>query len=128
MTNLIRLIVRAAPVALGLGVAGLAIAATGDAKSEPVRCEIQTSTANGMVTLEGIVHSDVALSGTYQFRVTGSDGGNSSNISQGGYFTAGPEGAVTLGSVMLGGNGANYDASLELMADGKTIACANETI
>ncbi len=128
MTNLIRLMVRAAPVAFGLGVAGLAVAATGEHKSEPVRCEIQTSSANGMVTLQGVVHSNVALSGTYQFRVTGSGGGNSSNISQGGYFTAGPEGAVTLGSVMLGGSAANYDATLELMANGKTIACDSESI
>jgi hypothetical protein len=106
--------------AAGAGNAG----ATGEAEtSGPVRCEIQASSAAGMTTLQGVVHADTAVTGTYSFRVTGSGGGGSSNIQQGGMFAAGPEGPAELGQVMLSG-GSAYDARLEITADGTTLECS----
>jgi len=114
----------AAPLALGLGLAGAAIGA-GQAGSAPgpVQCEIRTSGANGVVALEGVVRSDVAVSGSYSFRVrsTGPSGG--SNIQQGGAFTAGPDNAVTVGRMTLGGN-AVYEATLEISAGAASVQCA----
>jgi len=114
----------AVPLALGLGLTGFAIS-TGQAEStsESVRCEILTNTQNGMVAMQGVVHADSAISGSYRFRVASASGGGNSNISQGGHFSAGPNDAVTLGQVMLGANAA-YDASLEVNANGATITCA----
>jgi hypothetical protein len=128
MTKLFRLMARSVPVAVGLAVAGMAVAATTTPGSGdgPVQCEIRKTNANGMTMLEGVVRADIALSGTYQFQVAGRGGGGSSNISQGGYFSAAPGTEVTVGSVML--SNASFDASLELIADGKTIACANDAV
>ena len=119
-----RIAARAVPLALGLGLAGFAISA-GQAESTdgPVRCEIQANTQNGMVAMQGVVHADVAVSGSYRFRVASAGGGGNSKISQGGAFSAGPDDAVTLGNVMLGGGG-SYDASLEVTSNGETIKCA----
>ena len=115
----------AVPALLGLGLMGAAMSAgqagTGDG---PVRCEIQTSATNGMIALEGMVYADAAISGSYKFRVVSAGGGGRSNIQQGGAFTAGPGGAVSLGRVMLGGAGASYDASLSITSNGATIECA----
>jgi hypothetical protein len=116
-----RFVVAAVPFALGLGIA----ISAGQAGSTdgPVRCEIQASTQNGMVAMQGVVHADVAINGSYRFRVSSAGGGGNSNISQGGGFAAGPERAVTLGRVMLGAS-AVYDASLEVTSNGATITCA----
>jgi hypothetical protein len=115
----------AAPALIGLGAAGFA-ASAGQAGStvEPVRCEIQATAANGMIALEGILHTDVALTGSYVFKVKSSGGGGSSNIQQGGYFTADPAHPATLGTVMLGNSGGTYNASLEITSNGKTLACS----
>ena len=108
---------------IGAGAAGLAMAAGGDGAGEgPVRCAIETASAGGMLTLEGVVQADVAVSGSYRFRVVGTGGGGSSNVQQGGTFMAGPDAPATLGTVMLGGGG-DYDATLEVMADGMTVTC-----
>ena len=122
-----RFAARAVPLALGLGLAGIAISA-GQAESTggPVRCEILTDTQNGMVAMQGVIHTDAAISGSYRFRVASAGGGGNSNISQGGNFSAGPDDAVTLGQVMLGAN-AVYDASLEVTSNGATIKCAERT-
>jgi len=119
-----RFVARAVPLALGLGLVGFGIN-VGQAESTdgPVRCEILTETQNGMVAMQGVVHADTAINGSYRFRVASAAGAGNSNISQGGHFTAGPDGAVTLGQVMLGAN-AVYDASLEVTSNGTTITCA----
>jgi hypothetical protein len=121
-----RISARAVPLLIGLGAAGLAIGAghAGSASGEPVRCEIQASSTSGMIALAGVVHADVEVSGSYRFRVASAGGAGGSNIQQGGNFTAGPDGAVTLGNVMLGGQGAVYDATLEIISGGKTVECA----
>jgi len=123
----------AASVLLGLGAAGFATAdgqpeaAPGAAYAEPLRCEIVASPADGMIALEGVLHTDAAISGSYTFRVVSFGGGGSSNIQQGGEFSAGPNAPATLGTVMLGNPGGAYKATLEVIANGKTLACAEQT-
>ena len=115
----------AAPVVLWLGVAGFAMGAgQADSSTDPVRCEIQATAANGMIALEGVLHTDVALTGSYTFKVTSSGGAGSSNIQQGGGFAADPNQSTTLGTVMLGNSGGTYNASLEILSNGRTVACS----
>lgn len=120
-----RFAIAAAPLLLGLGLAGATIGSgtAGPAAAGPLRCEIAATKANGMVTLEGVLRADQPVTGSYTFRVTGAGGGGSTNIAQGGGFMAGPEGPVSLGQVMLGG-GSAYDASLEVSAGGATVTCS----
>lgn len=91
---------------------------------EPVRCGFQVVSAGGATAIEAIVAADLAVTGSYQLRVTGSGGGGRTNISQGGPFAAGPDAEVTLGRVMLGNRGASYDAVLSISANGRTVECA----
>jgi hypothetical protein len=120
--------IAAATVLLGLGAAGFATAdGQPSAGNEPLRCEIVASPANGMTALEGVLHTDIAISGSYSFRVVSFGGGGSSNISQGGEFSAGPNEPATLGTVVLGNSGGSYKATLEVIANGKTIACTERT-
>lgn len=108
----------AIPLVVGFGLAGAAMGASqADSAGGPLRCEIETRSANGMVVLAGVVHADTAVNGSYRFRITGAG----TEIDQGGAFTAGP-GAVTLGRATLGGDGA-YDASLTVTADGHAVEC-----
>ncbi|WP_353646775.1 curli-like amyloid fiber formation chaperone CsgH [Mesorhizobium sp. WSM2239] len=117
---------RAAPLLLGLGAAAIAAGAgQAGSESEPVRCEIRAETSGGMTTLEGVVRADKAVSGSYRFRVKSSGASGSSNIDQGGAFTAAPASPETLGSVMLGSRGARYDASLTVTVNGKKIECSD---
>jgi hypothetical protein len=124
--------IAAATVLLGLGAAGFATAdgqpEANAGSSEPIRCEIVASAASGMTALEGVLHTDTPISGSYSFRVVSSGGGGSSNISQGGEFFAGPNEPATLGTVMLGNSGGSYKATLEVIANGKTIACTERTV
>jgi hypothetical protein len=115
---------RAMPLLLGLGVAGLAMAA-GEASSsdEPLRCEIKADSANGMIMLQGVIRSDVPVSGSYRFKVASAGGAGNTNMSQGGDFTAIPGEEVLLGKVVLGNAGAIYDATLQIESDGMTVEC-----
>jgi CsgH protein len=101
-------------------------ASGGDAASQgPLRCEIQKSAANGLLSLAAVVHSDAAVSGSYSFRVVSGGHGGSSNIDQGGAFAADPAAAVTLGTVMLNTD-ASYTATLTVKAGGTTVACSDK--
>jgi hypothetical protein len=123
----------AAAALIGLGAAGFATAdgspdaAPGAAYDEPIRCEIVASPAKGMIALEGVLHANAPISGSYRFRVVSHGGGGSSNIQQGGEFFAGPNEPASLGTVMIGNGGGSYDARLEVIANGKTIACTERT-
>ncbi len=109
---------------LGVAVAGVAVnAIAAESHAAPLRCEIRTSSMNGMTTVEGLVHATAAVTGSYQLRILSSGSSGNSDIEQGGLFAAGPEGSVTLGQVTLGGGG-SFDASLELTSDGTTVSCS----
>lgn len=121
------------PLALlaGSGILGLGfvMAASDHASaggSSELRCEIYQSHRGGGVVLEGVVFSGSAVNGSYQFTVTKSGGGGSSNINQGGEFSVGAGGKRTVSSVSLGGDG-GYSATLRVTADGHTTACKERT-
>jgi hypothetical protein len=118
-----RLALPVLPLALGLGAAGALAAGQVGSASGPLSCEIEATPAAGMIVLEGLVHADQDVRGSYRFRIKSAGRSGSSNVSQGGSFAAGPGAAATLGKVMLGNNGA-YDASLEVTADGARVECA----
>jgi len=112
----------------GLGAAGIAIGAgQAGTAAGPVRCEIRVDSTNGTTRLEGVVHADKAVSGSYRLRVNSSGASGRSNIDQGGDFTAGPGNPAMLGSVALDAPGARLDASLTITVNGKTIECADQT-
>ena len=94
-----------------------------EASLDPVRCEIQAVPDNGGIILEGLVHADTQIKGSYRFQVITRSRAGNSNISQGGYFSAGPDDAMTLGKVMVGNRNAAYDVNLEVTADGETFEC-----
>ena len=119
-----RFSLRAGPLLLGLGVAGLAMGAGAASSSDgPLRCEIKTGSMNGAIMLQGVIHADVPVSGSYRFKVASAGSAGNTNMSQGGYFTAAPGEAAMLGKIMLGNAGAIYDATLEIESDGMTVEC-----
>lgn len=110
----------------GFGLA--ALAATGgmaNASTSSDGCGIVTSTQNGMLVIEGAMLSPVALDGSYQFSIQSSGSGGSSNISQGGYFTAAANQQTALGKVMINA-GSNYKVDFKVTANGKTLDCDQE--
>lgn len=109
------------PAALGVALAGCsAVAGSGSASAEPLRCEIVAKSAGGSTRLEAVAHADKAVHGRYTFRVASGGASGSSTIQQGGEFEAGPGRSSTLGSASFGGS---YNAKLELVADGRNVGC-----
>jgi hypothetical protein len=107
----------AAIVAIGFAVNANA-ATAGD-----LACGVATKTQGGMLALEGTLISPTALSGEYRFSLKSSGGGGSSNISQGGQFSAAPNTEVSLGQVMVNA-GANVSVDFTITAGGKTFDCS----
>ena len=108
--------------ALGLVVATLAASAGLANSGGAALCGITASAERGMTALEGTILSPVALSGEYRFAIHSSGNGGSSNISQGGYFTANANQATPLGKVLINA-GSNYSVQFDVTADGKKIDC-----
>jgi hypothetical protein len=115
---------RAFATVLGLGLVAIAASAVqATSTAGPLRCEIAATAAGGAIALESSVQTDVAVSGSYKFRVASAGHSGSANFQQGGGFSAAPGTPVTLGRIMLGNTGAIYDAILEIAADGATVTC-----
>ncbi|WP_265519098.1 curli-like amyloid fiber formation chaperone CsgH [Nitratireductor luteus] len=85
-------------------------------------CEFRTGAANGMTTIEGVVHATDAVEGSYRLFVDGGGATGSARINQAGAFYATPNAPVTLGHVMLD-SGGTYDARLEVSSAGSTVIC-----
>lgn len=114
---------RSSAIALGLVVATLAASAgLANSTAGDTQCGIATSSQGGMLALEGTILSPVALSGEYRFAIQSSGNGGSSNISQGGYFTANANEATPLGKVLIN-EGSNYNVVFDVTAGGKKIDC-----
>lgn len=111
------------PAALGLALVAGASSEAASGNSASVRCDIEVTEHGGSVALKGVVHAKRQVSGEYRLRVSKSGGGGSADIRQDGDFSAGPEGATELGSVMLGANGGNYDAKLTITTGGVSSEC-----
>lgn len=112
-------------VAAGLLVAGAAagVAGSASAAGDGVRCEIAVKQRAGSVTLEGFVDSASRISGSYELLVTKTGGGGSSDIQQGGEFSASAGARTPLGTVVLAGDGGAYTAKLKIKWDGKSAVC-----
>ena len=95
---------------------GLGATASGYAGSlsQSTTCEIKAASNDGMLALQGVVHAGMALSGSYQMRVSGQGPGGSSNLNQGGQFNAAAGEAVTLGQVIVDNSGGTYDVMLSI--------------
>lgn len=118
-----RLRIIAVPVLLGLGLVGVA-ASSGQAKSQdPTVCGINATSNGGMTALQAAFTSDVAVTGSYQFKVVSSGPGGSSNISQGGPFAAPANQTVTLGQVAIN-DGATYNVVFTVNANGVDLDCS----
>ncbi|WP_214477336.1 curli-like amyloid fiber formation chaperone CsgH [Mesorhizobium sp. dw_380] len=89
----------------------------------PVRCEIRVTPDGGMVSLDALAHADRGISGTYSFHVESAGQTGGTNIEQSSAFSAAPGKPATLGTVTLDAKGADYDAKLEITADGKSVGC-----
>jgi len=114
-------------VGLGVGLAAIAAVAGPAASTDaPLSCAIEATAGGGAIALESKVETDVALSGSYQFRVESAGYSGSTNFQQGGGFAAAPGGPVTLGRIMLGDPSTIYDATLEIAADGTTVTCTKQ--
>lgn len=114
--------------AIALGIAITAIAATAgvaNSGTNAVQCGFATTTQNGMLSLEGTLSSPVELTGEYRFAIQSSSNGGSSNISQGGMFTAKANQPTVLGRVTLNSD-ARYNVVFDITADGKKIDCNQE--
>jgi hypothetical protein len=104
---------------------GLGLTASGysSAASVPTTCEIKTASNGGMLAIQGVVHAGIALSGSYQMRVSGQGPGGSSDLNQGGQFNAGAGEAVTLGQVTVDNSGGTYTVTLSIDSTGGKVAC-----
>lgn len=90
--------------------------------TQTLGCEIVQETRARGVVLTGVVQAPQPLRGNYRFVVTSQGGGGSSNVTQGGQFTAPANVATRLGSVMVNsGPGNAFSASLHIESeDGRT--------
>jgi hypothetical protein len=114
----------AAASAAGGGAAGSGPAVPPGSDTGSFRCEIQAKPMGGMTSLAAVVHANVAMSGSYSFKVASGSRGGSSNINQGGPFAAKAKELVTLGTVSVG-PGATYNATLTVTANGATATCSD---
>jgi hypothetical protein len=111
--------------ALAAGVAALALGCTaiagqsGGASDAPLACAVEMTARGGMLTLEGVVSSDAALSGEYHLRVV--RGGT--RLNQGGPFDLPAGDTARLGRVTLNGPAAGLDVDLTLEVAGQTLRC-----
>ncbi|MET3924881.1 curli-like amyloid fiber formation chaperone CsgH [Devosia sp. 2618] len=111
---------------LGFGLAAIvATTSLANAGAPSDTCGYVTSTQNGMLVIEGAVLSAVPLQGSYTFRLQSSSGGGSSNISQGGNFTAIANQQTALGKVMINA-GSNYKVDFSVSANGQAFDCNQE--
>lgn len=117
-----------ATIALGLGLAVIAASAgLANSSDSDLRCGVAKTSQNGMLALEGTILSPTALTGEYRFDVQSSGNGGSSNISQGGAFTAAAGESTTLGKVMINAN-SNYAIDFNITAGGKKVDCSQEFV
>ena len=108
---------------ISFAVGGNETVSTSTISEGPLRCEIQTTPANGGIKLEGLAHADEPLSGSYRFHVVSTGRSGNSNIRQGGNFSVSPDRPATLGKMMLGTRGSSYKVELEITANGETAEC-----
>lgn len=115
-----RLAILAVPVLLGFGIAGAD--ASGSRNDGPIQCRIEAKTEGGMIAFRGTVQTDTDINGSYTFRIGSSGNGGSTNIRQGGDFSAKAGEEIHLGQAALSAGG-QYEVKFEISANGRTYTC-----
>lgn len=106
------------PLALAAGTGAMAHKTS----SEAVNCEIRSSKSSGDTLLEAVTNGQTQTTGEYEFVISKSGNGGTSDIKQGGEFEIGPEEELVLGEVTIGsGEAASVRATLTLMENGKLL-------
>ncbi|SMQ66503.1 hypothetical protein SAMN06295905_1502 [Devosia lucknowensis] len=114
---------RIAALALGaVAIGGIAAQANGGS-SAGLDCGINSQTQGGMIAIEAVVNSPVALSGEYRLSLNSHGNGGSSNINQGGAFTAAAGTPLALGKVMVNA-GSEIDIDFTITHGGKEFDCS----
>ncbi|ODT68199.1 MAG: hypothetical protein ABS75_21280 [Pelagibacterium sp. SCN 63-23] len=106
-----------------LGAAG--VAATAGPSDAALACGVSTVTERGMLAIEGVLQSPTALAGEYRFALKSSGAGGSTNINQGGQFSAAAGSAVSLGRVMVNA-GAKIDVEFTITSNGRSFDCSEQ--
>ncbi len=124
MTNKF-LIVSTIALVAGMVAGGAGFSASKHSRVDsPIQCSIEASESRGMTIMEGLLQTDSKVRGSYSFRVVSHGRSGSSQIQQGGEFTASPDDPVKLGKVMIGGSPKDYDVSLKVTIGDKTYRCS----
>jgi len=110
---------------LALGGASVAASTTNGADNGGLACGVSTQNAHNMLTLEGVVQSPEAISGEYRFALKSSGAGGSSNISQGGQFSAQAGESVSLGKMTINA-GANTNIDFSITTGGQKYDCSQQ--
>ncbi|MBB3290206.1 MULTISPECIES: curli-like amyloid fiber formation chaperone CsgH [Rhizobium] len=120
--------ITAAMMLAGLIAAGASAAVldTDSSGSAPIRCEIREKIQGDTIFLEPLVHSDREMSGTYSISVSGGGEGGSSNIQQGGEFSAVAGRTTSLGRISVSAGGALYDVKLKVTVPGGNVSCTKQ--
>lgn len=113
-----KMVLGAALSALALGCTAIA-GQSGGAPATSLNCTVDVTARGGMLTLEGVVTTTEALSGTYHLRVARAG----TLMNQGGPFALHPGQTERLGQVTLNGPASGIDVSLTLEANGRTTRC-----
>ena len=106
-----------------LGIAGAAANANSSPQGSDLACGINTVTEHGMLAIEGVLQSPTALSGEYRFALKSQGAGGSTNIRQGGQFSAAAGTALSLGKVMVNAD-ADVDIDFVITTNGKQLDCS----
>lgn len=116
---------RTAQIALAAvaALAGAGFVANANASGSDFSCGVATKTDGGMMAIEGTLTSPTAMAGEYRFALKSNGGGGSTNISQGGQFSAAPNTQVSLGQVMINA-GSNVSVDFTVTTNGKTFDCS----
>ena len=89
------------------------VAASRASFRDAVSCEVRVRPTSNGIVIQAVAHADRAIEGDYELVITRSGGGGSSDVTQGGPFSAAAGESVTLGSTELGAGG-RYRAVLVL--------------
>ncbi|MDX8500310.1 curli-like amyloid fiber formation chaperone CsgH [Mesorhizobium sp. VK4C] len=128
MTRLDKRMAAASAALLAVIAAGATGATAGKdgSNSGPLRCEIRDAIEGDAILLEPLVYADKTISGTYTVSVSGGGTSGSASIRQGGAFEAGPGIPAPLGRISVGANGAAYNVTLKVTADGASVSCVRQ--
>ncbi len=104
---------------------GVGVAASSDASVAPLplTCGVAVTDTGRMVEITARLAADEAITGTYSLEIVKHSRGGSANLRQGGAFALKAGEDVTLGRSLMSGAPGDFDATLTLEWNGKTLTC-----